>query len=110
MKNSINFCLDEFKPSDFIDFSPDRIMARLNSKEDKELFKNRRRSVVFIIWTRIATPEIFGYLEKMFDATSLNDSYDVPSRTDASSSDTSQPTSSEFRKPSILKKQGLMSK
>lgn len=69
LKNSINMPVDVFKDDDFLNFSPEKIIEdHLTLKIDKEAFKNRKRSMVFIVAHRICTSRIFEELHELFNA------------------------------------------
>lgn len=69
IKKSINFPVDIFKSDDFINFKPNKILEEhLTLTVDKEMFKNRKRSIVFIVSHRVCTTTIFEYLHHLFDA------------------------------------------
>ena len=68
IKKSINFPVDVFKSDDFIHFKPSKILEEnLTLAVDKEMFKNRKRSIVFIVSHRVCTTTIFEYLHYLFD-------------------------------------------
>ena len=68
LKWSINLPVDVFKSEDFINFNPNKIMdEHLTLDWEKEMFKNRKRSIIFIVSHRVWTTHIFEYLHKLFD-------------------------------------------
>lgn len=74
IKKSINFPVDVFKSDDFINFKPNKIQEEhLTLAVDKEMFKARKRSIVFIVSHRVCTTTIFEYLHHLFDAVKVQE-------------------------------------
>lgn len=64
---SINLPVNKIKGDDLINFDPKKIMESLKTKEDKDRFKKRKRSLVVIVAHRTCTTDIFKYLPDLFD-------------------------------------------
>lgn len=68
LKCSVNFPVDKFRDSDFINFDPDKIYNdHLELKVDKAAFKGRKRSMWFIVAHQKWTSKIFEFLPYLFD-------------------------------------------
>jgi len=64
----VNLPVDVFKDEDFINFNPTKIIdEHLALDLDKQMFKSRKRSMVFIVAHRVCTTHIFEYLHQLFD-------------------------------------------
>lgn len=72
LKWSVNLPVDVFKSEDFLNFNPNKIIdEHLTLDWDKEMFKNRKRSMVFIVALRAWENQIFNQLADLFDKTKL---------------------------------------
>jgi rhodanese-related sulfurtransferase len=68
LKWSVNLPVDKFVDDDFINFDPQKIIEKhFESQVDKDAFKKRRRSMVFIVAHRTCSTRIFQSLANMFD-------------------------------------------
>jgi predicted protein tyrosine phosphatase len=63
----VNLPIDIFSDDDFINFDPKKIMKGFDNELDQKAFKERKRSMVFIIAHRTCTTEIFNNLADLFD-------------------------------------------
>lgn len=74
LKWSVNLSIDDFKDDDFFNFNPDKIIEEhLELKVDKDSFKRRKRSMVFIVAHRMWKTHIFQYLADLFDFSKIQE-------------------------------------
>lgn len=68
LKCSVNFPINVFKTDNFINFNPEWIeKEHLELDVDKLAFKNRKRSVCFIVAHSTGRSKIFDYVPDLFD-------------------------------------------